>query len=49
MLKMEYNEVVIMLSIIESAKFEGKDVPVMAEIIKKLQVETTKLAEKQGK
>ena len=48
MLKMEYSEVVIILSIIENAKFEGKDVPVMADIIKKLQAEVTKLAEKQG-
>ena len=48
MLKMEYSEVVIILSIIENAKFEGKDVPVIADIIKKLQAEVTKLAEKQG-
>ena len=46
MMKMELNEVVILLTIIENATFTGKDIPSMAGIIKKLQAEAVKLGEK---
>ena len=48
MMKMELNEVVILLTIIENATFTGKDIPNIAGIIKKLQTEVQKLSEKNG-
>ena len=48
MMKMELNEVVILLTIIESASFQGKDIPLVSGIIKKLQAEVQKLSEKNG-
>ena len=46
MLKMEYNEVTTILAIIENGTFQGKDIPIMAKIVEKLQMEAKKLGEK---
>ena len=46
MMKMELSEVVILLTIIENGTFQGKDIPEMMGIIKKLQAEAQKLGEK---
>ena len=43
MLKLEHMEVNIMLAMIESSQFQGKDIPIMAKIIEKLQKESIKL------
>ena len=48
MMKLEMNEVVILLTIIENATFTGKDIPVMSVIINKLQNEVKKLGEKRA-
>jgi len=48
MLKLEGHEVNIMLSIIENNQFQGKDIPIMAKLIEKLQKESIKLNEKNG-
>jgi len=46
MMKLELNEVIALLSIIEKATFTGKDIPIVSKIIHKLQTETKKLSEK---
>ena len=43
MIKMELHEVNILLSLIENNTFQGKDIPIMAKIIEKLQNESQKL------
>ena len=43
MLKLENGEVNVLLSMIEVSTFQGKDVPVIAKIIEKLQNEAVKL------
>tara|TARA_R100001443_G_scaffold93161_1_gene99756 strand:- start:40 stop:198 length:159 start_codon:yes stop_codon:yes gene_type:complete len=48
MMKLEMNEVVILLTIIENATFTGKDIPTMSRIINKLQTEVKKLGEKRA-
>ena len=47
MLKLELMEVNILLALIESNQFQGKDIPVMAKIIEKLQKESIKLTPEQ--
>ena len=42
MLKIEHVEVNILLALIEATQFSGKDIPVMATIIEKLQKESVK-------
>ena len=44
MMKLEHNEVALLLQIIENATFEGKIVPVLAPVIEKLQKEFQKTA-----
>ena len=44
MLKLENNECNILLSILEVTSFQGKDVPMLAKIIEKLQKEALKTA-----
>ena len=44
MLKMEANEVATLIQIIMMNKFEGKDVPMIAKIMEKLQKEMEKLS-----
>ena len=44
MLKLEHNECTILLSILEVTSFQGKDVPMLAKIIEKLQKEAVKTA-----
>ena len=48
MMKLELNEVLVLLTIIENATFTGKDIPTMSRIIDKLQTETKKLSEKRA-
>jgi hypothetical protein len=43
MMKMELHEVNILLAIIENTQFAGKDVPIIAGLIEKLQKESIKL------
>jgi len=43
MMKMELHEVNILLAMIEGGQFQGKDIPIMAKIIEKLQKESQKL------
>ena len=43
MMKMELHEVNILLAIIENTQFAGKDVPLIAGMIEKLQKESIKL------
>ena len=43
MLKMEVNEINVLLSIIEVGTFQGKDIPILNTIIGKLQNEAIKL------
>jgi hypothetical protein len=43
MMKMELHEVNILLAIIENTQFAGKDIPIMATLIDKLQKESIKL------
>ena len=43
MLKLENGEVNVLLAMIEVSTFQGKDVPVIAKIIEKLQNEAVKL------
>ena len=43
MMKMELHEVNILLAIIENSQFKGKDIPIMATLIEKLQKESMKL------
>tara|TARA_Y100001951_G_scaffold80817_1_gene68880 strand:- start:29 stop:181 length:153 start_codon:yes stop_codon:yes gene_type:complete len=43
MLKLENNEVNVLLAMIEVSTFQGKDIPVVAKIIEKLQNEAMKL------
>jgi len=45
MMKMELEEVRIILTIIENASFQGKDIPKIANLIEKLQKEMEKLAQ----
>ena len=47
MLKLEHIEVNIILSMIENSQFQGKDIPIMAKIIEKLQKESIKLTPEQ--
>ena len=47
-MKMEYNELVYLLTIIESGTFQGKDIPIISKIISKLQAEAKKLSEKEN-
>ena len=42
-MKMELHEVNILLAIIENSQFQGKDIPIMATLIEKLQKESIKL------
>ena len=44
MFKLEYNEAVVILQIIEANSFQGKDVQMMAKLIGKLQREAEKTA-----
>jgi len=44
MFKLEHNEAMMLLQIIEATSFQGKDVPVMAKLIGKLQREMEKTA-----
>ena len=43
MLKLENNEVNVLLAMIEVSTFQGKDIPAIAKIIEKLQNEAIKL------
>ena len=43
-MKLEANEVATLLQIIMMNKFEGKDIPMIAKIMEKLQKEMEKLA-----
>ena len=43
MLKLENGEVNVLLAMIEVSTFQGKDIPVIAKIIEKLQNEARKL------
>ena len=43
MLKLENGEVNVLLAMIEVSTFQGKDIPVVAKIIEKLQNEAMKL------
>ena len=43
MLKLENGEVNVLLAMIEVSTFQGKDIPVIAKIIEKLQNESRKL------
>ena len=45
MLKLTFDEVNILLAMIEGSSFQGKDIPVMAAIIEKLQKESMKLGQ----
>jgi len=47
MMKMELHEVNILLAIIENSQFTGKDVPIIAGMIDKLQKESIKLTPQQ--
>ena len=44
MFKLEHNEAMMLLQIIEANSFQGKDIPVMAKLIGKLQREMEKTA-----
>ena len=48
MMKMDLNEVMILLQIIEANQFQGKDIPVIAKLMEKLQKEAVKLTPKEG-
>ena len=43
MIKMELNEVMILLALIEQSSFKGVDIPTIAVLIEKLQKEQIKL------
>tara|TARA_R100001443_G_scaffold35293_1_gene49076 strand:+ start:462 stop:620 length:159 start_codon:yes stop_codon:yes gene_type:complete len=45
MIKLTFDETNILLAMIESSSFQGKDIPVMAVIIEKLQKESMKLGQ----
>lgn len=47
MMKIELHEVNILLAMIENTQFLGKDIPIMAKMIDKLQKESIKLTPKQ--
>ena len=44
MFKLEHNEAMVLLQIIEATQFAGKDVPMLAKLIGKLQREAEKTA-----
>jgi hypothetical protein len=44
MFKLEHNEAMMLLQIIEANTFQGKDIPVLAKLIGKLQREMEKTA-----
>ena len=48
MLKLELNEVAVLLQLFESSQFAGKDAEVIYELLTKLKKEAKKLMPKQG-
>ena len=44
MFKLEHNEALVLLQIIEANQFQGKDIPMMAKLIAKIQREAEKTA-----
>ena len=44
MFKLEHNEALVLLQIVEANSFQGKDIPTMAKIIEKFQKEAIKTA-----
>ena len=49
MIKLTFDETNILLAMIENSSFQGKDIPVMAVIIDKLQKESMKLGQEAAK
>ena len=43
MIKLEFNDCVLLLQIIEANQFQGKDIPTIAKLMDKLNKEATKL------
>ena len=48
MLKLELNEVAVLLQLVESSQFAGKDAEVIYELLTKLKKEAKKLMPKEG-
>ncbi len=44
MFKLEHNEALVLLQIVEATQFGGKDIPMMAKLIAKIQREAEKTA-----
>ena len=44
MFKLEHNEALVLLQMIEANSFQGKDIPMLAKLIAKIQREATKTA-----
>ena len=44
MFKLEHNEALVLLQIVEATQFSGKDIPMMAKLIAKIQREAEKTA-----
>ena len=44
MFKLEHNEALVLLQIVEANQFQGKDIPMMAKLIAKIQREAKKTA-----
>ena len=44
MFKLEHNEALVLLQIVEATQFGGKDIPMMAKLIAKIQREAKKTA-----
>ena len=47
MFKLEHNEALILLQIIEANQFQGKDIPVIAKLMEKIHREAKKTAPKE--
>ena len=44
MFKLEHNEALVLLQIVEATQFAGKDIPMMAKLMAKIQREAEKTA-----
>jgi hypothetical protein len=44
MFKLEHNEALVLLQIVEANQFQGKDIPMIAKLIAKIQREAAKTA-----
>ena len=44
MFKLEHNEALVLLQIVEANQFQGKDIPMIAKLIAKIQREAEKTA-----